>query len=74
MVFKLPDVYGVFSYRTTYHKEGYTALATVSRAPIRPYRHDEYERFITQATPYYASSLSMLAGLFIFSALFVFMK
>ena len=30
--------------------------------PIRPFKHHEYERFIVQAYPYYASVASMMAG------------
>ena len=37
-------------------------------------RHDKYERFIGQAFPYYASSFSMMAGVFVFSLVFLHFK
>ena len=32
----------------------------------RPYRHDEYERFIVAAYPYYASIFSTMGAFFLF--------
>ena len=37
--------------------------------PIRPFKHNEYERFIGQAFPYYASAASMMAGFLALGAL-----
>jgi len=70
--FALPDVYGVFTFRTLYNRAGLSPLTTVTRVPVRPLRHDEYERFIVSAYPYYASSFSMLIGLFLFSFVFLY--
>jgi len=33
--------------------------------PVRPFRHDEYERFITAAYPYYVSAASTMAAFFL---------
>lgn len=41
---------------------------------VRPLQHTQYERFIPSAYPYYASAFSMMAGLFIFSIVFLHMK
>lgn len=70
--FKLPDVYGVFTFKVEYTKQGYSFINSISRVPVRPFRHNEYERFIDSAYPYYFSSLSMLAGLFVFSWVFLY--
>jgi oligosaccharyltransferase complex subunit beta len=70
--FKLPDVYGVFTFRITYNRPGYTPLLVETRTPVRPLRHDEYERFIVSAYPYYASAFSMMAGLFVFAIAFLY--
>eukprot|EP01132_Coremiostelium_polycephalum_P004107 gene4107-5138_t len=67
----LPDVYGVFTFEGSVHRPGYSVLQTIVRHPIRPYRHDSYERFIPSAFPYYAASLSMIAGVFVFSFVFL---
>ena len=39
-----------------------------------PLRHDKYERFIGQAYPYYASAFSMMAGVLVFSLVFLHYK
>lgn len=70
--FKLPDVYGVFTFRITYQRPGYTPLLVETRTPVRPLRHDEYERFIVAAYPYYASAFAMMAGLFVFAVAFLY--
>jgi len=69
---KLPDVYGVFTFRVDYVKKGYGFFTAISRVPVRPYRHNQFERFIDAAFPYYVASFSMLAGLFLFSWVFLF--
>jgi len=72
--FKLPDVYGVFTFKVEYTRQGYSFVNSIVREPVRPVRHNEYERFIDSAFPYYASALSMMAGLFVFSWVFLFHK
>lgn len=46
----------------------------VIQVSVRPLQHTQYERFIPSAYPYYASAFSMMAGLFIFSIVFLHMK
>jgi len=72
--FKLPDVYGVFTFKIEYTRRGYGFLTSIARTPVRPFRHNEYERFIESAYPYYASAFSMMAGLFLFSWFFLYHK
>jgi oligosaccharyltransferase complex subunit beta len=68
--FKSPDVYGVFSFKVDYHELGYTSLSLKTIQSVRPFRHDEYPRFIMTAYPYYTSATLMLGGVFV---LFVFL-
>jgi len=70
--FKLPDVYGVFTFKIEYTRRGYGFLNSITRTPVRPFRHNEYERFIESAYPYYASAFSMMVGLFLFSWFFLY--
>jgi len=70
--FILPDIYGVFTFKVEYVRQGYSFVQSITRIPVRPFRHNEYERFIDSAYPYYFSSLSMLAGLFVFSWVFLY--
>eukprot|EP00871_Galdieria_phlegrea_P004892 jgi/Galph1/5403/GphlegSOOS_G4056.1 len=70
--FQIPDVIGVYKFSVEYYRRGYSPLQVTETVSVRPFRHDEYERFILQAYPYYASFLSMLGGIFIFSILFLY--
>ncbi|CAI9758385.1 unnamed protein product [Fraxinus pennsylvanica] len=72
--FKVPDVYGVFQFKVEYQRLGYTSLSLSKQIPVRPFRHNEYERFITTAFPYYGASFSTMAGFFIFSIVYLYNK
>ncbi|XP_055515130.1 dolichyl-diphosphooligosaccharide--protein glycosyltransferase 48 kDa subunit [Leucoraja erinacea] len=72
--FKLPDVYGVFQFKVDYNRLGYTHLYSSTQVSVRPLQHTQYERFIPTAYPYYASTFSMMIGLFLFSVVFLHMK
>nr|CAG4634764.1 EOG090X05EE [Alona affinis] len=69
--FKIPDVYGVYQLKVDYTRIGYTFLNSATQVSVRPLEHTQYERFIISAYPYYASALSMIAGVFLFSFLFL---
>lgn len=71
---KVPDVYGVFQFKVEYQRLGYTSLSLSKQIPVRPFRHDEYERFIPTAFPYYGASFSTMAGFFIFSIVYLYNK
>lgn len=71
---KVPDVYGVFQFKVEYQRLGYTSLSLSKQIPVRPFRHNEYERFITTAFPYYGASFSTMAGFFIFSIVYLYNK
>eukprot|EP00850_Spirogloea_muscicola_P006425 SM000030S11434 [mRNA] locus=s30:599783:604452:- [translate_table: standard] len=72
--FQIPDVYGVFQFKVDYRRLGYTSLQLSKQIPVRPYRHDEYERFIGSAYPYYAAVFSMMVGFFILGFAFLYHK
>ncbi|KAL2328933.1 hypothetical protein Fmac_022360 [Flemingia macrophylla] len=59
--FKVPDVYGVFQFKVEYEKLGYTSISLSKQIPVRPFRHNEYERFIPAAYPYYGAAFSMVS-------------
>ncbi len=73
-LFKIPDVYGVYKFRVMYRRPGLSTLAVNTQVSIRPFNHDEYERFIFSAFPYYASAFSMMAGFLVFAAFFLYSK
>lgn len=72
--FKVPDVYGVFQFKVEYQRLGYTSISLAKQIPVRPFRHNEYERSITTAFPYYGASFSTMAGFFIFSIIYLYNK
>ncbi|KAJ7967356.1 Dolichyl-diphosphooligosaccharide--protein glycosyltransferase 48 kDa subunit [Quillaja saponaria] len=72
--FKVPDVYGVFQFKVEYQKLGYTSLSLSKQIPVRPYKHNEYERFIPAAYPYYGAAFSMMAGFFLFTVVHLYNK
>ncbi|KAK5837160.1 hypothetical protein PVK06_012970 [Gossypium arboreum] len=62
--------FGSFTIRSIYFSNLLRNLLTYGiglHFPVRPYRHNEYERFIPAAYPYYGAAFSMMAGFFIFS-------
>ncbi|KAI8994538.1 Dolichyl-diphosphooligosaccharide--protein glycosyltransferase subunit WBP1 [Pilobolus umbonatus] len=69
--FRLPDVYGVFTFRVNYKRPGLTFISAEDQVSIRPFRHNEYPRFLTAAYPYYASTASMVLGFIVFSAIWL---
>lgn len=71
---KVPDVYGVFKWVLQYRRLGYSFIELTETVPIRPFKHNEYERFIVQAYPYYASCASMMVGFLAVGAFFLYTK
>jgi len=70
----LPDVYGVYKFVVRYNKLGYGNLLLEEQVSIHPFRHDQFERFIDVAFPYYASAFSMMAGFFVFGIVFLYSR
>ena len=55
-------MYGVFKYVIDHARRGYSTVALQLPVPVRPFRHDEYDRFLLPAFPYYASAASTMAA------------
>jgi len=72
--FTAPDVYGVFKFRIQYHKRGYSNLEIAEQVSVHPYRHNQFERFIDAAYPYYTSAFSIFAAFFLFGVVFLYSK
>jgi len=70
---KLPDVYGVFKFVVDYHRIGYSHVFSSTQVSVRPFTHTQYERFITSAYPYYASAISMMGGVLLFSFVYLYL-
>ena len=72
--FKAPDVHGVYQFKVSLHEPGYSWVDTASKATVRPYKHNQFERFLTCAYPYYASVFASMTGFLIFSFYFLYHK
>jgi oligosaccharyltransferase complex subunit beta len=72
--FTLPDQYGTFKFRVVYNRPGVSRLSVIDTVNVRPFRHDEYERFIPNAFPYYAAVGAIMVGFLLFSIAFVSVK
>ena len=70
--FKLPDKYGVFKFSLDYKRRGASFLEHSETVQVRPYRHDQYPRFLVVAYPYYAASWSMMISFVLFSAIILY--
>ena len=70
----MPDVYGVFKFVIDYARSGYTSIELSEQVPVRPFRHNEYERFIVSAFPYYASVVSLMIAFVLLDVLFLYHK
>jgi len=69
--FKLPDVFGIYKFTVDYKRYGLSYLFTEDIVSVRPFRHDEYKRFIPMAYPYYMSTFSMIFGFILFTFVFL---
>ncbi|KAI8472693.1 MAG: dolichyl-diphosphooligosaccharide-protein glycosyltransferase [Monoraphidium minutum] len=74
LAFTVPDVYGVFKYEIDYRRPGYSYIRLRQVIPVQPFKHDEYERFLLPAYPYYASTLSTMAAFFLAGWVFLYGK
>ena len=67
-------MYGIFKFVVDYKRLGYTNILLSEQIPIRHFKHDEFERFIVAAYPYYSSAFSVMIAFFIFSFVFLYHK
>ena len=70
--FMAPDSYGVYKFRVLYRRTGYSVLHAETTVSIRPFKHNEYERFIISAYPYYTSAFSAMIAFFSFFVVFLY--
>lgn len=70
--FKAPDKYGIFKFRIDHKRVGYNHLHLESVAPLRNFKHNDYERFIWCASPYYAAAFCSMLSVLIVSYVFLY--
>ncbi|GAA5973520.1 hypothetical protein JCM11641_007096 [Rhodosporidiobolus odoratus] len=71
--FTLPDRHGVFALSCSYNRPsvGLNHIQDRHTVSVVPPKHDEYDRFIKGAGPYYAGALSVSAAFAVFVAVWV---
>lgn len=69
-----PDVYGVYKFVLHYRHAGYSTLYVEQQVSITPFRHDQFERFLFVAYPYYITGFSLMAAFFLFGISFLYQK
>ena len=62
MDFKFPDAYGVFTLQVLHERLGLSWILVKDTVQVRPYRHDQYPRFLKVAFPYYVNCFSLMFG------------
>lgn len=72
--FVAPDNYGIFKFRVLYRRPGYSIIHAEVPVSVRPFKHNEYDRYLFTAFPYYTSSFSAMIAFFVFSFFFLFSK
>lgn len=62
---QVPDQIGVYKFKVEYVRPGLSVVKVEKVVAVRPFLHNEYERFIPMASPYYVASFSMMIGVFL---------
>jgi len=69
--FMLPDTFGIYKFLVDYKRIGLSYVYEQTEASVRPLRHDQHERFLLSAFPYYGAIMSMTVGFVTFGFLFL---
>lgn len=69
--FMLPDTFGIFKFVVDYKRIGLSYIYQETEASVRPLRHDQHDRFLISAFPYYGAIMSMIFGFVTFGFLFL---
>lgn len=65
---------GIYQFKIIYKKPGYNFISLAQRVTVRPYKHDEYERFLFVASPYTFGMVASIVGTFVFVLVFLYSK
>eukprot|EP01138_Halocafeteria_seosinensis_P008082 gb/GECG01008258.1/.p1 GENE.gb/GECG01008258.1/~~gb/GECG01008258.1/.p1 ORF type:complete len:479 (+),score=57.05 gb/GECG01008258.1/:1-1437(+) len=70
--FKAPDQHGIYKFRVMYRRPALTVLKEEDVVSVRPFWHNEFERFITTAYPYYAAGIMTMIGFVVTGYIFLY--
>ena len=65
--FTIPDRHGVFKLELDHRRPGWSSIHEALMVPVVPPRHDEYDRFIVGAIPYYGGAASVTVAFVLFA-------
>ncbi|OII71738.1 dolichyl-diphosphooligosaccharide-protein glycosyltransferase beta subunit [Cryptosporidium ubiquitum] len=68
--FKIPEVWGVYKFVINHKKIGFNTISYESITTVRNFRHDQNERFIISAMPYYSAFILAIISFCYFTLLF----
>ncbi|KAJ1653354.1 oligosaccharyl transferase glycoprotein complex, beta subunit [Dispira simplex] len=71
---QLPDQHGVYSLKIDYKRPGWSYVDQVNVVSVVPFKHDEFDRYLSAAFPYYASAGSLLVSFLVFSIVWLYNK
>lgn len=69
--FQIPDRHGVFTFHLDYKRQGLSFVEKKDTAPVRPFNHDEYPRFLSSSWPYITGAFSTVVGFLVFVAIWL---
>ena len=67
-----PQKEGIYQFKIIYKKPGYNFVTLAERVTIRPYKHDQFERFLFVAYPYFFSVWSTIIAAFAFVVIYLY--
>ena len=65
---------GIYQFKIIYRKPGFNFVNEAERVTVRPYKHDEFERFLFVAYPYFFGLLSTIVGTFVFLIVYLYTR
>lgn len=71
---QVPDQIGVYKFVVNHHRPGYTPITFQEIVPARPFLHNEYDRFLRQALPYYVTTFNMIVGVLLLGIVLLYSK
>lgn len=74
VTFTVPDVYGIYKFVVDRARLGYSHLHVSHQVSVTPYRHDQFERFLFVAYPYYTAVATLMGAFLIFGVVFLYQR
>ena len=68
----VPDTLGIYKFKISHRRYGYTLLEEETLVSCIQFRHDEYPRFLNVAMPYYLNVFILMGAGFLFIVFFLY--